>query len=450
MNWLSVRRNSEGEVKGLFERAGRLAGGRSGLVRVILITCLLTGNPAWTQSTFGTINGTVRDASGSVIQMCKVTVANKGTSSQRSLLTDQDGNYAFANLEPGEYVITLDAPGFQRASYPDVQLTARQTFRIDPQMSVAQHTEAVYVMGEIEGVIQTEVSNIAETKTGRELVDLPIALGSRASGSTSPMSTLTTQPGVQTDASGNISVVGTKPSMLSMSIDGITSMGPRTAGPLTELFPSFNSIAEIRVSEVNNSAEFGGISDITTISKSGTNTIHGGVFENVQNTEFNARNPFSATKTVIKMNDFGGYLGGPVSIPGLYKGKDRTFFFLSYEALRLPRQTYLANSVPSLAMRGGDLSVYSSPVYQPGTGTPFPGNKIPANLITPLAQKAMQYLYPLPNTGSVNATSNNYTLNMPTPISSDQGDLRLDQSITSKQSAFARMKIGRASCRERV
>ena len=102
---------------------------------------------------------------------------------------------------------------------------------------------------------------LGETKTGKELVDLPIAITSRSGGSTSPMSTLTTQPGVQTDASGAISVIGTKPSMLSVSIDGISTMGPRTSAPLAELFPSFNAIAEIRVSESNNSAEFGGIDE---------------------------------------------------------------------------------------------------------------------------------------------------------------------------------------------
>src|SRR6266699_723957 len=128
MTGLSARRIvSEDVVKGVSALAGTFAAGKLGLVRSILIACLLAGNPAWSQSTFGTINGTVRDASGSVIQTCKVTVANKGTSSQRSLLTDQDGNYAFTNLEPGEYVITLEAPGFQRASYPDVQLDRKST-----------------------------------------------------------------------------------------------------------------------------------------------------------------------------------------------------------------------------------------------------------------------------------------------------------------------------------
>ena len=119
------------------------------------------------------------------------------------------------------------------------------------------------VTAETAPAIESEVSNIAQTKSGRELVDLPVAIATRSSGSTSPFSTLTTQSGVQTDASGNISVAGTKPSMLSMSIDGISSMGPRSSGPLTEMFPSFNAIAEIRVSEVNNAAEYGGVSDIT-------------------------------------------------------------------------------------------------------------------------------------------------------------------------------------------
>ena len=251
-------------------------------------------------------------------------------------------------------------------------------------------------------VINTEVSNIAETKTGRELVDLPVAIATRSGGSTSPISTLTTQPGVQTDGSGNISVAGTKPAMLSVSIDGISSTGGRAAsgsagGPISEMFPSFNSIAEIRVSEVNNAAEYGGVSDITTISKSGSNVFHGGAFENIQNSDLNARNLFASTKPVVKLNDFGGYAGGKI-------WKDRTFFFASYEGLRLPKQSVIVDSVPSVALRSGDLSAYSAPVYQPGTGVPYPGNQIPSSQISPVALNALTYLFPLPNTGAPNAT----------------------------------------------
>src|SRR6185295_7219993 len=282
--------------------------------------------------------------------------------------------------------------------------------------------ETVNVTAEAAPVINTEVSNIAETKTGQELVDLPIAITARSTGSTSALSTLTSQPGVQTDASGNISVVGTKPAMLSTSIDGISSVGPRTSAPLAELFPSNDSIAEIRVSEVNNSAEFGGISDITTISKSGTNSYHGGLFENLQNTVLNARNPFSTTRPKTIMNNFGVFVGGPVSIPGVYKGTGKTFFFLAAEALRLPKEQVVTYSVPSLALRNGDLSAYSSSIKDPNTGLPFPGNQIPSSRITPLSKNVLQYLYPLPNTGAANAIANNYVQNYPTPISSDQGD----------------------------
>src|SRR5438876_2034924 len=229
------------------------------------------------------------------------------------MVADEAGSYTAPNLEPGTYRVRIEVAGFQVAEFTDIQLPARQTIRIDGVMKVATQAEAVNVTTEAAPVINTEVSNIAETKTGRELVDLPIALNTRSTGSTSPLSTLTSQPGVQTDASGNISVVGAKPSMLSTSIDGISSIGPRTSAPLAELFPSFDSIAEIRVSEVNNTAEFGGVSDITTISKSGTNNVHGGLFENLQNNVLNARNPFSAARPKTIMNNFGLFLGGPVA-----------------------------------------------------------------------------------------------------------------------------------------
>ncbi len=243
---------------------------------------------------------------------------------------------------------------------------------------------------------------------------------------------MTTQPGVQTDSTGtNISVAGTKPSMLSVSIDGISSMGARTNGVITEMFPSFNSIAEIRVSEINNSAEYGGVSDITTISKSGSNTLHGGAFENIQNSDLNARNRFATTKPIVKLNDFGAYGGGKI-------WKDKTFFFMSYEGLRLPKQTTLTESVPSPALRSGNLSAYSTPVYMPGTGTPFPNNQIPPSMISPVAANALTALFPLPNAGSATAISNNFIVNAPTPISSDQADLRLDHAINSKMTVFAR------------
>jgi hypothetical protein len=185
------------------------------IVRVTAILFVGTGL-ALSQSTFGTIVGTVHDSSGALMPGCVITVENVGTSFSRMTMADESASYIFPNLEPGLYKVTMMAPGFQVAEYTNIQLLARQTVRIDGQMSVATQTETVSVVADAAApVITTEVSNIAETKTSRELLDLPIAIGSRASGSTSPITTLTTQVGVQVDNQGGLSIAGSKPSMLS-------------------------------------------------------------------------------------------------------------------------------------------------------------------------------------------------------------------------------------------
>jgi len=409
----------------------RLSISRIRLIVIVTAGVLVCVGTALGQSTFGTILGTVRDSSGALIPGSVITVENTGTSSRRSGLSDESGSYTFPNLEPGSYKVKIELPGFQVAEYPNVQLLARQAIRIDGQLTVATQAETVNVMAEAAPVITTEVSSIAETKTGRELLDLPIALGSRALGSTSPISTLTTQGGVQVDNAGGLSVAGSKPSMLSVSIDGISTVSVRSESAAAELFPSFGTIAEIRVSEINNAAEFGGVSDITTVSKSGTNQLHGGLFENHQNTALDARNPFSAAKTKTLMNNYGAFVGGPVKT-------NKTFFFGSFEGLKLPRETFIFQSVPSLALRNGDLSAYSGVIKDPQTGLPFANNQIPADRISPVSKAALQYLWPLPNTGPANAIANNYSVNMPTPISSNQEDFRIDHTISSRQTAFLR------------
>jgi hypothetical protein len=399
------------------------------------------------QSTFGSFVGTVKDPAGAVIPTCVVSLTNKGTSAKREALTDADGNYAFLNIEPGMYDVEFRADGFRSAAITGFELTARQTLRADGTLQVATVVESVNVTAAIEPTIQTEVPNIAETKTGRELIDLPVAIGSRGSGSTSPISTLTTQPGVQTDSNGNISIAGAKPSMISVTLDGISTSSAKTGTPVAELFPSFEGIAEIRVSEISNTAEFGGVSDITTISKGGSNAFHGSLFENYQGSALNARNPFSATKPKLVMNDFGGSIGGPLSIPKLYTGKNRTFFFGDFEGLRLPQYSLVTRSIPTEAMKRGDLSV-----YLPGTvikdplspGATFAGNQIPITRIAALSQRAMDYYMTVaPNFGASNAIANNYRQNYPTNINSNQGDARIDQNIGSRQTAFARITYKR-------
>jgi len=404
--------------------AGHLQARMNFLSRTVLVALLIVlGSSLRAQNTEATVLGTVKDPSGSVVAGATVQLTNQGTSLQRSATTDKNGDYRFTGIEIGSFRLSIEAAGFQKEEFSQFDLLARESRRLDANLKLGTQTQSIKVEATDVADVQTDTSNIAETKTGRELVDLPVAIATRAAGSTSPISTLTTQPGVQTDANGNISVAGGNPSQLSVTIDGVSVMGPKAAenGPIAELFPSFYAIEEIRVSEVINPAEYGGVADITTITKSGTNTYHGGAFENFQNSEMNASNTFTHTTPTIKMNNFGIYLGGPLSIPKLYDGHNRTFFFGSFEVLRRPNQTIEVQSVPSLAERSGDLSSLGGPVLAPSQ-------------ISPLSQKMLQYLFPLPNIGPPGATSNNLAAYFPTPINSAQADLRLDQQITSKQS----------------
>jgi len=262
------------------------------------VSCLLTLCVAsYGQSTFGTVLGTVKDPSGSLVPMAMVELMNTGTNAVRTTMSNANGAYEFVNTEIGNYKLTVSAPGFQKTEYQAFDVAARATLRIDIDLKVESQATTVNV--EAVSIVQTDASNVSETKGSLELVDLPVAIATRSSGSTSAYSTLTAQPGVQIDNSangGSIMVAGAGPSQLSITVDGISSVGPGSLGALSEMFPSFNSIEEIKISEVLNPAEFGGVADITTISKSGTNEFHGGAFENVQNTDFNAADTTAAIR----------------------------------------------------------------------------------------------------------------------------------------------------------
>src|SRR5258706_7164498 len=181
----------------------RLAGFRTRTAISVIVVLVCGGAAAFGQSTFGSVLGTVQDPSGAAVKDCKVTIRNKGTAAQRAALTDVEGSYQVTNLDAGAYEVIFEAAGFQR-SVAGLELLARQVARIDGRLTVAAQTETVLVEVSAE-VINTDISNIAETKTGRELVDLPVAITTPANHSTSPMSTLTTQPGVHTDSSGGLS-----------------------------------------------------------------------------------------------------------------------------------------------------------------------------------------------------------------------------------------------------
>ncbi len=438
------RFSREFPLKGALMRAlcSRVSLLRRVALRLLLISCLLAfaGGRLTAQSTFGTILGTVRDSGGALMPGVQVTLVNNGTTATRAMVTDANGDYVFKNIDVGVYTLTFLATGFEKESQPGILLTARDTRRMDATLKPGSESQTVIVLDDPSPVITTDVSNLAVTKLGDELVDLPVAIYSRSIGSTSPISTLTTEAGVQTDDSGNLAVMGTTAALLSVTIDGISSVGVEYSGPVNEMFPSFNSIEEIRVSESNNNAEFNGVADITTVSKAGTNHYHGGVFEYLENTALNSNNAFALSKPKIEMNDFGGTLGGPLKVSDLYQTENPVFFFVSFEALRLPRQTPLLLSVPSTDMRNGNLTAYLADqgvaaVYNPD-GSPISNTS--AVPVSTISANLLHYLMPVPNYGVPGIYANNYQINFPSPISANQGDVRLDKVLSSKQSLFAR------------
>lgn len=423
-------------------------------LRFALAICVMVlAAPAIAQSTYGSILGTVRDASGAAVEGAQVTLTNLGTAAVRTEVTDSGGNYAFRNVDVSVYKVTIAAQGFKAQTLAEISLTARETRRADAMLRVAGQEQTVVVDDSTAvPVITTDESSLAETKVGDELVELPVAIYSRSTGSTSPISTLTTEAGVQTDDTGNLAVLGTTAALLSVTVDGISSVGVEYSGPVNEMFPSFNSIEEIQVSESNNNAEFSGVADITTVSKAGTLHFHGGVFENNENTVFNSNNTFALTKPKIIMNDFGGTLGGPLRLPRLFSKASPGFFFISFEGLRLPRETPMLLSVPSMDMRNGNLTDYlanqgvaaicNPDVANSSTGcTPGSSDQIVDTSAVPVsavAANVLNTLMPMPNYGQPGDYANNFQLNFPSPISSNQGDVRIDKNITAKQTMFAR------------
>lgn len=390
------------------------------------------------QSTSGSFLGTVKDVTGSVIADAKVTLTNQDTGAVVSTASNKDGQYSFLNVEPGNYNIDIDSAGFTKLSFTKLTLLSRDTQRLDGVLAVGGSNVSVTVQAAA-AVINTDTPNIAQTRTGVELTTLPIAVASIQSGSTSPYATLQSQAGVQVDSSGNLNVAGSTAAMMNVSVDGISTMNVTASNVATEMFPSFNSIEEIRVSQNANAAEFGGTTDITTVSKGGSNRAHGGLFDNYQSKGFNSNSPFTPTKKAnLVLNDFGAFYGGALLIPHLYNGHDRTFYFLSYEGLRLPQQTNALLSVPSAAERSGDFSVFPKQLFHPDGVTPWVNNQIPVSAWNPTSTYLLNRYYPAPNTGAAGAISNNYSANIATPITSDQGDGRIDQIINSRQSVYVR------------
>jgi len=393
----------------------------------VALSAVCLAAPGLGQTTFGTILGTVTDPSGAAIPDVVVTVTNQGENISREVHTDAQGNYQAENVKAGLYTVTVRATGFREVTTKDIVVAARQTVRADVKLVMGTAAEQVTVVANPE-LINTESQSISSSFDSNEVLNLPANY--RGAGSTSPYNLLAYLPGVTGDTDGNITVQGAGTNQVEYSMDGISTTNLRFAGPQTEMFPSAESIAEMKVQGSGGGAEYGDPADITTTSKSGTNVFHGSAFEYFQNKVLDATRMTvpQVAKPAKSANDFGGSFGGPLW------GK-RTFFFSDYEAMRFRTQTVQQNKVPSQAMRNGDFSsLLPGTIVHDVDGTPFPGNKIPTSSFDPRATAILSF-YPLPNqSGGLF----NYAVNVPNPILSDQFDIRIDHTINTKQSVFGR------------
>jgi hypothetical protein len=297
---------------------------------VIVIAFVFAIYPAVGQSTFGSIVGVVYDKTQSVVPGASVSIRSLEDNSARMTTSDQNGSFEFVNLKPGNYTLSAKGEGFAEFQVPTAQLSARQALRIDVTLEVKGQSESM-VVRETTAVINTENAVIGDSKENSEIRQLP--LNFRAV-TTSPLAALATSANVQQDSQGNIALGGATANMVGYSVDGISTANIFLSAAGSNPYPSSEGIAELKVTSFNNSAEFSQVGDVTFTTKSGTNNFHGSLFEYLQNNVLDAKVLNFPVKAPKEFNTFGGSLGGPLSIPKLYNGKDRTFVFVDYEGNR--------------------------------------------------------------------------------------------------------------------
>lgn len=378
--------------------------------------------------------GSVKDASDAAVPGAVIAVRDLDENLVRSTKSNDQGLYQVLNLRPGRYEITATKTGFAAVKIPEVKLEARQELRSDIQFQVASVTETVMVNAVVTA-LNTENATIADTKDYRQITQLPV---NYRGASTSPLSAILAVPGVQQDTGGQYSLAGGMPTMIEYTVDGVSTVNIRTNGPISDMYPSSEMLSEFKVTSVNNNAEFSQMGDVTVSTKSGTNQIHASAFWYHQNRALDATTYGATVKQAKVFNTFGGSLSGPVEIPKLYNGHDRTFFYVTYEGNRRPGSTLLQFNVPTASMDAGNLAgLPGGSAVDPLSGAPFPNNTIPDTRMNSVAKTFLAKYYPVPNFGAGELNSNFREL-VSIPSTTNGYDTRFDHAIGQKQQIYGR------------
>ncbi len=436
---------------------------------------LLSASAAFGQTSLATVTGTIVDPTGAVVANAPVSLKNTETGQVYSAASSDAGNYTVPQVPLGEYNLTVTVPGFKTYEHNKFQLSAGQTLREDIALQVGQSTESVTVSTEA-SLLQTESSQLAHNVTLSQLDNLPLlSVGATNDGLRDYFASSRLLPGVQYANSGNNSAVvsavinGTPSNTLQTRLDGAT-MNPtslRLLGATMETQPSTDSIQEVAILTSNFAPEFGtaGGAVVNMVTKSGTNSFHGTLYDYLVNEALNAAQPYTGIKNKLRQNDYGVTFGGPVWIPKVYNGRNRTFFFFSFEQFR---QALLNNTlpatVPTPAYRQGDFSslittenrlvtTSSGPYVDPlgrniPSGTifdptsfqtingvvvrnPFPNNRIPISMFDPVAVKILA-LIPQPLGPNAAQAGANYLAPFDQGRVSNIPSIKVDQAVGQK------------------
>jgi hypothetical protein len=413
----------------------------------MLSVLLFNQQSAYGQALNGSVVGNVRDTSEAVIEAAAVTLTNMDTGQSRETLTSSVGSFDFATVQPGAYQLRVNRNGFATHVQTGITVTADNVARVDVTMRVGGVSETIRVESAA-AVLQTDSAEVRHELDTADLSKIPVPVGRNY------QSLLSTMPGF-TPPTNNHSV-GTNPSRAlyfavnggdhyqnNTRIDGATTMNVWLPD-IVAMVPTLESIATVNVSTNSFDAETGftGGANIGVQTKSGANQAHGAAFESHTDNALKARPfflPSNQKKGKLVYHEFGGAFGGGIV-------KDKLFYFLSYEGNRDHEYAHALQTTPTAAIKSGDMSGSGTPIYDPtsgnvsGTGrTPFPGNRIPAARIDPIALK-ISNLLPLPNVPG-NPLTNDYDGSGVYTFGRERGDSKINWNPTSKLSSFARFSL---------
>jgi Carboxypeptidase regulatory-like domain len=423
---------------------------------------LLGSNAALAQNVTATLVGAVTDSTGAVVPGVTVTLVNPATQNSRTVVTDALGNYTFSLLRPANYHLTAEKPGFKRAVVEHVELQVDQTARIDVALEVGSVAESLSVTAAAP-LVASETGSIGQVIAQSQIQDLPLngrsfySLVLLAPGTTPtmPKSFIAANhaiPGQLTTPA--FYVGGAREKSNGYLVDGVDAQDPHLQTP--SLFPSVDTIQEFKLETNAYSSEYGHFAaQVSIATRSGTNQLHGSAYEFLRNDAMDAANYFSNLagqgKSPLRYNQFGATLGGPLTVPKIYSGKDRTFYFLSWESTRIRNGNTGQLAVPTAQQRNGDFSLLkfrgNQPIFDPATTTtvngaivrdPFPGNIIPPDRISAFGRGVMSF-YPLPTVDL--STGNNYAALIRNLSDSDQFMGRVDHRFSDSDSLFFRYSI---------